>query len=83
MDLLDESQVRRYALIADWDRVFFAGEKYKSLLPLDALSYASQTVTDGDDKPLDSTSEFYREYTKDLIRVQHDLARFTTQADKK
>lgn len=79
-DLLSpEKPRRRYALIADWDRVFFAGEKYKSLLPLDAVSMASQVVTDGEDRKLSDVKPFYKEYGKDLIQAQKDLTVFTTR----
>lgn len=77
-DLLSkEKPRRRYALIADWDRVFFAGEKYKSLLPTDAHSAAAQIITDADDQELPDTDLFYKEYGKDLIQVQKDLTIFT------
>ncbi len=82
MDLLSpQKPQRRYALIADWDKVFFAGEKYKSLIPLSALDYAKQTITDENDRPLPSTEPFYKEYNADLIQVQKDLTRFTETAE--
>lgn len=65
-DLLSpEKPHRRYAIIADWDQVFFAGEKYKSLVPLDAFSYAKQKITDADDNPLPTVEPFYQEYGGD------------------
>ncbi|MBE6359261.1 MAG: DUF3413 domain-containing protein [Lentisphaerae bacterium] len=77
MDLLAEnSPGRRYSIIANWDQVFFAGEKYKSLIPLDAASFASQTITDADDRELSDVQAFYEEHNADLIAVQHDLTRF-------
>ena len=79
-DLLSpEKPERRYSLIADWDRVFFAGTKYKSLIPLDAHSVAAQVITDADDKELPDVKPFYKEYGKDLIKVQQDLTVFTRQ----
>ena len=82
-DLLSNPQIRRrYALIANWSQVFFAGEKYKSLIPVDAISYAKQVVTDADDNPLPSVVPFYKEHNKDLIRVQKDLTRFTAGKKK-
>lgn len=82
-DLLSaEKPLRRYTLIADWSRVFFTGEKYKSLIPLDAVSYAKQVITDSDDRPLPSVDPFYKEHNQDLIEVQRDLTRFTAPKRK-
>ncbi len=79
MDLLaPDAMRRRYCIIANWDDVFFAGEKYKTLLPLSAVDYAKQVITDAEDKPLEDTGLFYQEYGKDLIRVQQDLNRFAS-----
>ena len=79
-DLLASEQIRRrYSLIANWSQIFFAGEKYKSLIPVDAISYAKQVITDHQDNPLPSVAPFYREYNKDLIQVQKDLTRFTSR----
>ncbi len=78
MDLLSaDAPKRRYAIIANWDQVFFAGEKYKSLIPLDTTSFAAQTITDADDRELPDVDPFYAEYNADLITVQNDLTRFT------
>lgn len=83
MDLLSaERPERRYAIIANWDQVFFAGEKYKSLIPLNSGDYAKQVVTDANDEELDNVDLFYAEYNPDLIKVQKDLTRFTAN-DKK
>lgn len=77
-DLLsDPGFTRRYSLIANWSQVFFAGEKYKSLIPTDAVSFAKQVITDSNDVPLADVSLFYREYNKSLIEVQKELTRFT------
>ncbi len=75
--LSPDAPQRRYAIIANWDQVFFAGEKYKSLIPLDTISFAAQTITDADDKELPDVAPFYEEYNADLIKVQKDLTRFT------
>ncbi len=81
-DLLAENApTRRYAIIANWDEVFFAGEKYKSLIPLDAVDAAKQVVTDSNDNPLDDVDAFYKEYNADLIQVQNDLNRFAAPAE--
>ena len=81
-DLLAENApTRRYAIIANWDEVFFAGEKYKSLIPLDAVDAAKQVVTDSNDNPLDDVDAFYAEYNADLIQVQNDLNRFAAPAE--
>ena len=81
-DLLAENApTRRYAIIANWDEVFFAGEKYKSLIPLDAVDYAKQTVMDKNDQPLHDVDAFYAEYNADLIQVQNDLNRFTAPSE--
>ena len=78
-DLLsDPGMTRNYSLIANWSEVFFAGTKYKSLLPTDAASFAKQVITDSNDKPLADVSDFYREYNKSLIEVQHELTRFSS-----
>ncbi len=82
MDLLSaEKPHRRYALIADWDKVFFAGEKYKSIIPLTAIDYAKQVITDANDNPLADAAPFYQEYNADLMQVQKDLTRFTAPAE--
>ena len=79
-DLLAEKAARRrYSLIANWDEVFFAGVKYKSIIPKDAFSFAKQVITDGNDRPLSDVKLFYQEYGKDLMEVQRDLTRFTAQ----
>ena len=79
--LAPDAPKRRYAIIANWDQVFFAGEKYKSLIPLDAASFAAQTVTDANDNELPEVDPFYQEYNADLIKVQEDLNRFTAPPD--
>ena len=67
---------RRYSLIANWSQLFFAGTKYKSLIPTDTLSFAKQVITDSNDVPLPDVTPFYQEYNQDLIEVQRDLTRF-------
>ncbi len=80
-DLLAEgAEKRRYCLQANWDEVFFTGEKFKTLIPLDTLSYAKQVITDANDTPLGSVDEFYAEHNADLLEVQNDLTRFTEPA---
>lgn len=80
--LSPDAPERRYALIANWDELFFAGTKYKSNIPLNAEDFASQTITDSDDRELPDSAPFYAEYGKDLIKVQKDLTRFTAPAKK-
>ncbi len=83
MDLLaKDAPQRKYALIANWDEVFFAGEKYKSYIPMDADDFARQIITDANDRELDDVTLFYKEYSKELIRVQKDLTRFTAPVTK-
>ncbi len=79
--LAENATVRRYAIIANWDEVFFAGEKYKSLIPLDAADAAKQIVTDCNDNPLADVDAFYAEYNADLIQIQNDLNRFAAPAE--
>lgn len=82
-DLLAENAPkRRYAIIANWDQVFFAGEKYKSLIPLNAVDSAKQTITDNNDNPVADVGLFYEEYNADLIQVQKDLNRFAAPAEE-
>lgn len=81
--LAEDSPERKYALIANWDEVFFAGKKYKSYIPMDVDDIARQIITDANDRELDDTTPFYKEYGAELIRVQHDLTRFTAQVQKK
>ncbi|MBE6379037.1 MAG: DUF3413 domain-containing protein [Lentisphaerae bacterium] len=80
--LAENAPERKYALIANWDEVFFAGEKYKSHIPMDADDFAKQTITDADDRELDDVGLFYKEYSKELIKVQKDLTRFTAPVKK-
>ena len=68
---------RNYAVIANWSQIFFAGEKYKSLIPQNAHDFALQTITDANDRPVEEVSVFYREYGKELVKLQKDLTRFT------
>ena len=77
--LAGKAAKRRYSLIANWSEVFFAGEKYKSIIPQDAFSFAKQVITDGNDRPLSDVKPFYQEYGRDLMEVQRDLTRFTAQ----
>lgn len=81
--LAPDSPERHYALIANWDEVFFAGKKYKSYIPLDADDLARQTITDTEDRELPDVTPFYEEYKTDLIKVQSDLTRFTRPARSK
>ncbi len=81
--LASDKPLRHYCLIAGWDQVFFTGTKYKSLLPLKAIDYAKQVITDEKDNPLPSADPFYKEYNADLIQVQKDLTRFTAQSQAK
>ena len=81
--LAPEAPERNYALIANWDEVFFAGTKYKSYIPLDADDLAKQIVTDADDNELPDVTPFYTEYKNDLIQVQQDLTRFANPAPPK
>lgn len=82
-DLLAEHAVpRRYVVSANWQEVFFTGEKYKSQVPLNSVDYAKQTITDANDNPLPSVDPFYREYNADLKELQQDLVRFTGAGSK-
>ena len=82
-DLLSNPDLtREYALIANWSEIFFAGSKYKSLLPVDALSLAKQVITDGNDNPLPDVAPFYKRYSKALVEVQRDLSRFSAPPKK-
>ncbi len=77
-DLLAENAPkRRYSLQANWDEVFFTGLQYKTLIPLDAISYAKQVITDENDNPLPSMEPFYAEHNADFVQVQKDLTRFS------
>ena len=42
--------------------------------------FAKQTITDAEDKRLKDVGLFYKEYNKELVKVQNDLNRFTSQA---
>ena len=82
LDLLNPASIRRYSLIANWDELFFAGEKYKSLIPLDPLSFARQVITDTNDAPLDAVEEFYAAHNADLAKIQQDISRFTASDEE-
>ena len=49
---------------------------------MDVDDIARQIITDADDNELDDIDLFYKEYGADLIRVQHDLTRFTAPFQK-
>ncbi len=80
--LSPDAPERNYALIANWDELFFAGKKYKSYIPLDADDYAKQIITDADDRELADVTPFYKEYKNELIKVQKDVTRFTAPVKK-
>ena len=81
IDLLTPANSRHYSLIANWDELFFVGEKYKSLIPLNPISFARQIVTDANDTTLDAVNDFYALYNADLVKVQHEISRFTSDDD--
>lgn len=75
-NLLDPAQKRTYTIIADWSQVVYASAKYKTILPSNSLTFATQKLTDGEDNPLSSLDSFYKENQAELFQIQRDLIRF-------
>ena len=75
-NLLDPAQKRTYTIIADWSQVVYASAKYKTVLPSNSIAFATQQLTDGEDKPLPSLEPFYRDNKAELFQIQRDLIRF-------
>ena len=67
---------RRYAVLANWDGVFFAGEKYKLHLPLNSYDAITGRAYDADDRELPGTKVVYDECRDELMEVRRDLLRF-------
>ena len=74
--LAPEAPVRKYAVIADWSTLFFAGEKYKMLLPLNNLEAITMTLYDARDRKLPDRQLIFRECRDELVEVQRDLGNF-------
>ena len=74
--LSPEAPERRYTVVAGWDQLFFAGEKYKMLLPVNSFDAVVMQLRDGEDRPLPDRSVFFRECRDELVEVQRDLRRF-------
>lgn len=75
-NLLDPAQKRTFTIIADWSQVVYASAKYKTVLPSNSLTFATQKLTDGEDNPLPSLDSFYKENQAELFQIQRDLIRF-------
>ena len=54
----------------------YASAKYKTVLPSNSIAFATQQLTDGEDKPLPSLEPFYRDNKAELFQIQRDLVRF-------
>jgi len=76
-DLLSpEAPVRKYSVIAGWRDIFFAGEKYKMLLPVNSYEAITMTLFDAQDRRLPDTQRFFRECRDELAEVQREMRRF-------
>lgn len=76
-DLLSaEAPRRHYTVIAGWSAIFFTGEKYKMLLPLNSSEAVTARLYDAQDRELPDTQRFFRECRDELVEVQRDLRRF-------
>ena len=75
-NLPDPAQKRTCPIIADWSQMVCASAKYKTILPLNSLTFATQKLTDGEDNPLSSLDRFYEENQAELFQIQRDLIRF-------
>lgn len=74
--LSENSPKRKYSVIAGWDSLFFAGNKYKMLLPINNFDSITSQLFDAEDRKLSDRSAFYRECRDELIEVQQDIRRF-------
>ena len=74
--LSPENPERTYSVIAGWDTIFFTGEKYKMLLPVNSSQAVTARLYDAQDRPLKDTQRFFLECRDELVEVQHDMRRF-------
>ena len=74
--LAPEAPIRKYSVIAGWSDLFFAGDKYKMLLPVNSFDAITMTLYDAQDRRLPDRQLFYRECRDELVEVQRDLRRF-------
>ncbi len=75
-NLLDDEQERTYAILAGWSNVAYTGKDYKTILPQNAVEFATQTVTDGEDNPLPNVKDFYAEHNQELFQIQRNMVKF-------
>ncbi|MGL4854873.1 MAG: sulfatase-like hydrolase/transferase, partial [Lentisphaeria bacterium] len=75
-NLLDGKSKRDHAILADWSKVFFVGEKYKTYLPSSSAGYAMQELRDLDDRKLPSVDVFYKENKRLLFNIQRNMSKF-------
>ena len=67
---------RKYTVLANWDGVFFAGEKYKMLLPRNSYDSITGKAFDAADRKLPGTKIVYDECRDELMEVRRELLRF-------
>lgn len=76
MDITRKDVVRKYVILADWNRLAFANGKFKTNLPMTAAGFATQKLYDGNDRALPDKNEFYKECGNLLLEIQKDAVRF-------
>ena len=74
--LAPDAPERKYSVIAGWSTLFFAGDKYKMLLPVNSVDAITGTLYDAQDRRLPDRQVFFRECRDELVEVQRDLRRF-------
>lgn len=79
-DLFDPGFHRRYAVVADWNRVAYIGEDFKVTFPINALGAGRNEATDGEDLPLDDPSAAIGKIRSSIVEIMGNLARFSGQS---
>ncbi|MFA6816164.1 MAG: sulfatase-like hydrolase/transferase, partial [Lentisphaeria bacterium] len=60
INLLTPGVKRDYTIVADWSRIAFVSSDYKTILPSNIKGFATQKLTDGQDKPRSDKQAFYQ-----------------------
>ncbi|MDT3669694.1 MAG: sulfatase-like hydrolase/transferase [Aromatoleum sp.] len=76
-DLFDPAFNRRYAVVADWNRIGYIGEDFKVTFPINALGAGRNEATDGEDHPLDDPAVAIGKIRSSMVEIMGNLARFS------
>ncbi|WP_332672683.1 sulfatase-like hydrolase/transferase [Aromatoleum sp.] len=76
-DLFAPGFHRRYAVVADWNRVAYIGDDFKVTFPINALGAGRNEATDGEDHPLDDPAAAIITIRSSMVEIMGNLARFS------